>query len=405
MVFQRTYPFRRISVDNIVRGNTRVWWQLEPDFHDAGPYVFQIETSNTGLPEADDWQEVGAPVTNAVYAIDPLPRVTGTVLTTHYRVTLTTPTGNYVSAPASCLGELSEAEWLKGREIVRKEELRNRKVSVGGYLIKALRYGKPCPRCRDKMTQEAGDSTCPVCFGTGYENGYHPALPLQCWDISPQVIQEGQDIELKGPTRENAFITARVIGFPGLNYKDIWVNGSSDERWLVQEIKVAAAIRGVPLVYQVTMGLLAFSNVGYSLPLSGTIAVPPTLPIAGTGCVLVTDEYLGGAGSTDLRYKTAAGTPINGASVYVFEKATYDSASSVYPPRHYAVAGTLTGTNGQWLSQLQLDPGNYVLLYEKLDEFGPDIKALAIAPIAGHEEPAKIPTTTTKRVVNTFWDI
>lgn len=399
MSLQKSYPFRRVSVDHMIRGVTRVWWQLEPTFAEAGPYTFQIQRSDTGLANAQNWKDVGDPVVNTVYAVDEKQRDAGDLIVTHYRVTLTTPTGTYVSAPASCYGELDESDWLKAREIIRKEMLRHQKVSVGGYLLKVLRYGKPCERCRDKLTQEPSDSYCPVCFGTNYEGGYHPALELQCWDLSPQIIQEDSDDQLKGTTRENAYVTARVIGFPGLNYKDVWVNGSTDERWRVEQIQVAAAIRGVPLVYEVRMGLLSFTNVVYTLPLSAEPPATPPLPIIGTGCVSVNSTY----NNNDMRYLTAENTPVSGANVYVFDKALFDSADPQYPPRHYAIAGTVTDADGDWTTNMLLNPGQYVLLYEKDLVFGPDTKELTVIKPTN---PSPTPTPTTQlRKVDSFWDI
>lgn len=403
MSLQKSYPFRRVSVDYMVRGVSRIWWQLDAGFKDPGPYIFQVQVGGTGLPEADDWQNVGAPVVDGFYTTDDKQHSSGTVVVTHYRVTLTTPIGQYVSAPSPVVGELTEADWLVSREILRKERLRFNKVAINGYLLKAFRYGVPCPRCRDKLTQEPSDTDCPVCYGTGFEGGYHPALPLQCWDLSPQVIQEDIDTNLKGSARENAYATARVIGFPALNYLDIWVNDTSDERWSVLDIQIAAAVRGVPLVYQVKLGLLPLTNTAYHLPLTREESTPtPTLPIAGTGCVIVNSTHNGG----DYRYLTAENTPVVDADVYVFTKKMFDSAFPDNPARYNAVAGTVTTTTGAWATNVNLEPGDYVLLYEKLDEYGPDIKPLTVVEAAGvpQSSSSSIPHGPARKV-NNFWEI
>lgn len=406
MSLQKSYPFRRVSVDYMVRGTSRIWWQLDPSFKDPGPYIFQVQVGSTAIPEADDWQNVGAPVIGGFYTTDDSPHSSGTVLITHYRVTLTTPVGKYVSAPSPVSGELTEADWLISREILRKERLRFNKVAINGYLLKAFRYGAPCPRCRDKLTQEASDTDCPVCYGTGFEGGYHPALPLQCWDLTPQIIQEDIDTNLKGSARENAYATARVIGFPALNYLDIWVNGTSDERWSVLDIQIAAASRGVPLVYQVKLGLLPLTNTAYHLPLTREESTPtPTLPIAGTGCVEVTASHNGG----DYRYLTVENTPVANANVYVFAKKLFDSAFPDNPARYNALAGTKTTNTGSWVNAVNLDPGEYVLLYEKPDEYGPDIKPLTVVkpdvhvPVGGSSSSSSAHGPVRK--VNHFWEI
>jgi len=265
MTQQRIFPFRRVSVDHMVRGVSRIWWQLDPLFNEPGPYVFQLQHGHTGLRDTTDWKDVGSPVVNGYNAFDPAWHEGGYDILSHYRIKLTTPSNVYISQAANCFGELTERDWLLSREIIRKEQLRHRLVSVSGYLVKPYRFGKFCTRCRDQLSQEILDSNCPVCSGTGYEVGYHPPLAMQCWDLSPEVIEEHVDNQVKGSTRENAYVSARVIGFPALNKNDIWVNGSNDERWRIETIQVLAELRGVPIVYNVKMGLLPFNNSVYAI--------------------------------------------------------------------------------------------------------------------------------------------
>lgn len=414
MTLQRTYPFRRVSVDRMMHGVTRIWWQIDPLFQELGPYTFQLQVGGTGLAEGVDWQNVGEPIVNGFVAEDSGYRGGGSVVNTHYRVTLTTPTGDYVSAPAPCFGELNEKDWLMAREIIRKELLRHQKVSIDGYLIKALRYGKPCPRCRDAMTQEPTDNNCSVCLGSGFEGGYHPPLPMQCWDLSPQLIRENQDINVKGTTREDAYVNARVIGFPALNRDDIWVNASTDERWLIKEIQIAAALHGVPLIYNVRLGLVPFTNSIYEIPLEPE-APEVFTPKEGRGCVTVTADYAGVAPEA-LKYANAAGEYIADAFVYAFKKSVFDSSYPVYPAKNNAEASSRTNANGSWISEMKLDPGEYVLMYEKPNEFGPDFITFTVldpcavaGPCSSNSSSSCSSTCATPTVqrkqFNNFWDI
>ena len=428
MTQARIFPFRRVSVDHMVRGVTRVWWQLEPLFNDPGPYSFQLQFGRTGLRDALDWQNVGSPVGNGYMATDPEWHESGYDILSHYRVVLTTPSSTYVSQPANCFGDLPEKDWLMAREIIRKEQVRHRLVSSSGYLLKPMRHGILCKRCRDPLTQEITDANCPVCSGTGFEIGFHPALPMQCWDLSPVTIDEEVDGNMRGATRENAYVQARVIGFPAINKDDIWVNGSSDERWRVDVIQVAAAIRNVPVVYQIKLGLLPFSNPAYALEIGGEPAVRtgPVLPMRGCGSVPIDQDYLG---LDSLIYAPQDGCPVVGADIYVFNKTDFDDAG-LQIARAAAVAKTTTRVNGRWTESLKVNPGEYVLLYEKLGEYGPDTYDLTVEPptdeamqvwsppIAPVYEPptqtttTQIPTlradrpkTTNQNAKNNFWDI
>lgn len=379
MTQQRIFPFRRVSVDHMVRGVTRVWWQLEPVFNDAGPYTFQLQYGRTGLRDTPDWKNIGSPVIDAYTATDSAWHEGGYDLLGHYRVVLKTANNTYVSQAANCFGELTERDWVLSREVIRKEQLRHRFVSVSGYLIKPYRFGKFCTRCRDQLTQEIIDSDCPVCSGTGFEVGYHPPLAMQCWDLSPEVIQEDVG-EPKGSTRENAYVEARVIGFPALNKNDIWVNSSSDERWRIETIQVAAAIRGVPIIYQVRMGLLPFGNATYAIEVGGEPQerIGPTLPSLGCGPVAVDHNY---GGPDALIYATADDCPVVGANVYLFKKEVFD-VLGVNTPRTSAAAKTTTRANGRWTESLNLTPGDYAVLYEKSGEFGPDVTFIDVAVTA-----------------------
>jgi hypothetical protein len=418
MTLQKTYPFRRISVDHMTRGTTRVWWQLEPTFHEDGPYVFQLQVGSTGIAEGIDWQNAGAPVVNGFAASDTVWRNSGSIIATHYRVVLTTATAEYVSAPSPCFGLLPERDWVLAREILRKERLRLRKVAVDGYLIKALRYGKPCGRCRDPLTQEPSDNSCPVCNGTGFEIGYHPAVPMQCWDLTNQTVNETQDLQLKGTSREDAYIQARVIGYPALNNYDIWINAATDERWLVREINIAAGMRGVPLVYQVKLGLVPFHNGIYQLPLTHNTVTAWSLN-PGTGCVTVDADWTGVPTDT-LKYKNTHGGYVADTYIHAFTKTNFDVTFPAYPLKSEAVASTKTRSDGTWVNALNLDPGKYVLIYEKPNSYGPDNLEITIdnpcaagpcvscsSSSSSSSEPDVVcpAPPSPVRVVNSFWEI
>ena len=376
----------------MVHGKTRVWWYLDPTFNDSGPYSFQLQYGRTGLKDATDWQNVGSPVVNGYTAYDPAWRESGYDKTIHYRVILTTPQSSYVSQAANCFGELPEREWVLAREIIRKEQVRNRLVATSGYLIKPMRYGKLCKLCRDPLTKEVTDNSCPECSGTGFEIGYHPSLALQCWDLSPVAINEEVDTEMKGTTRDQPYVEARAIGFPAINKYDIWVNATSDDRWVVDNIQVIAALRNVPIIYKLRLGLLPYSNPIYTIEVGGEEAERqgPTLPIKGCGTVIVDQDYLG---PDSLIYQPVSGCPVAGANIYVFNRADFD-LYQLNINRTLAIATSTTRVNGRWGNSVKLNPGAYTLLYEKVGEFGPDVYNLTVTePEALKTLPSQLPET------------
>lgn len=385
---QQTYPFRRLTVDHIVEGGSRVWWQLLPTFNEPGPYTFQLQFGRTGLPVANDWVDAGAPVVNGVLAIDDQKRLYGKTLETHYRVVLTTAVSRYVSLPTDAQGRLDEKDWCQAREIIRKETLRHTKCSHDGFIVKRLRYGRRCTRCLDPQTGEIQNSRCPECFGTGFSGGYHPPLAFQWLDTvedSPVGERRGGD----SPPGQSADITekVRVLGFPMLDKEDVFVDTDSDIRWIVDTIDEKASMRSVPLILELTVKKAPYTDVVYRIPVlpgqpqSSRII----LPSQGTGSVRVTHDYVG---ADALTYQTADGCGIEGATILAFTKADWDAGA--HNPAD-AVAATSTTSDGRWVWALCLDPGEYVLSAEKVGEFGPDTMPLTVVADETVDTPVFVP--------------
>jgi len=356
MPHTKNFPFRRLAVDHLIKGNTRVWWQLNPLFRPTLPCHFQLQHSHSGIDQATDWVDVGNRVTDAFYAVDDSQRLYGNVIESFYRVTLTVGAAQYVSEAAGAFGELTDHDWVIAREIIRKERLRGRLFShVDGFLLKRMGYGAPCPRCRDPLTNETTDSDCPICNGTGRRIGYHPAVPM-CLEKSNEQINETTDPQMRGPINDQE-ITGRVLAFPMAQKGDIWVDGQTDQRWTVDKVQQLAVRRSMPLVLGLSLKLLPFTDPVYKLGLCGG-TTEAELPDAGAGCVTVDHDY----GEVDAyRYLTAADEPIVGGDVLAFTIDVYDDNRG-QPPDSLATAATTTGADGRWTSPLRLNPGQYVLI-------------------------------------------
>lgn len=386
MPFTANYPFRRLFVDHMIDGISRVWWQLDPALAVTSPLTFQLQAGYAGLPDATDWVDVGAPVEDAWYADDDQVRLRGKTLVNHYRVKLTTPTATYMSNPVGVYGIMPEEDWLLAREIVRKEILRSKRVGREGVLLKRIRYGARCTRCRDPLTKEVTDSRCPLCRGTGFLIGYHPPARMQCWDVSPETLNEQRNGTTPVGQSRDTRVNARVLGFPDLALEDVWVDGHSDQRWYVNVIEHISLMRGVPIIMNVTMDLAPYTDAIYRVPIGQESNDDPRngMPTAGTGEVLIDHNYLG-LDSLAYQKDGDANCGIEGAYVYAFLKADY--LAGLRRPQD-AKAATTTSANGWWTYAMQLDPGDYILVYEKPGEYGPDIQALAVTDPSPPEPPA-----------------
>ena len=256
-------------VDYLVSGGARVSWELARHFIDPGTYTFQLQAGHTGLEDADDWEDVDVPVVNTYFKLDNTQRLFGKTLDLYYRVKLTTDIDTYYSIPQNCFGKLLKRDWLKAKEIIRKELLRHRVLtSSDGYLLKARRYGPPCTDCSDVVTELTGEianSHCASCYGTGFEFGYFSALPGTYADVGLEKNAEKRDPQI-GMVKPQA-IQARFIGDPLLYTYDIWVEGTSDLRYYITEVDELVQMRSVPLVFNATLKLAPFTDVVYTIPL------------------------------------------------------------------------------------------------------------------------------------------
>lgn len=261
--------FDMVHVSYLIRGGTRVMWALKNTFNDPLPWLFQLQVSRVANQNADDWENVGLPVENTCYAIDPdQQNFAQGVNDTFYRIRLSTTNATYYSDPVGKQGILSVRDWRLAREVIRQERVRNRLAASDGYLLKRRVTGQDCPRCLDLQTNEVTDPYCPQCYGTGKACGYY--YPMACVWADTQPISRGLNLDdqnVRGPVRDITQ-SARMLMLPLIDEWDVWINRKTDDRYFIHQIDNIAEWRGVPLIASVKMRPLAYTHVVY------TIAIP-----------------------------------------------------------------------------------------------------------------------------------
>lgn len=264
--------FDRVLVSYLIAGGTRVMWELLPEFTDPGPLSFQLQVGQSANPEADDWADVGLPVTDQYFAVDDEQRVWGKTQFTHYRVVLTTSRGTHYSDPTGGMGILSKREWLLARNIIHQRKIAYR-VGTGacrGYLLKRRWTGVKCRVCLDLQTEESRNPFCPSCYGTGMECGYF--YPQSCvWaQMSPKNYRT-KLTEARGTT-DDISVGCEMLMTDVLGEDDIWVNALTDDRWYVHEVQHTSEIRGVGITAQVRLALVPFSSPIYGIEIPQQLA-------------------------------------------------------------------------------------------------------------------------------------
>lgn len=262
-------PFDRVRVDYLVRGNSRISFEMSPHFFELEPHTFQLQVAESDLPTAN-WTNTGSPVVNTDFVLDPVRRAFGVEPNVFFRIQLTTGLNNvYYSLAAEVFGNLDIWSWRIANEIIRKENLRLSRLKVGvkGWLLKAKRSGTPCPRCLDIFLQEPTDSNCPVCWDTRWLGGYYDPQPLVFYDLNQSQRYFSRDLEggkgLNNPDSAEAMLVAE----PFLSTKDVIVNDTSDIRYSVHSIATRTHIRGVPLLVIANLRKVPFSSVIYTFPI------------------------------------------------------------------------------------------------------------------------------------------
>lgn len=259
--------FDRIVVSHIISGPTRVMWELLETFTDAGPLTFQLQAGNTANPDADDWTDVGLPVVDQYFAFDDEQRVWGKLNFTHYRVTLTTSVGAYVSPPVDGMGTLDRHSWRLAREHVRitRQEMRVGDQGQVGYLLKRRWTGEDCPVCLDTMTREVRNAQCETCYGTGKKCGYY--YPMACvWaEVSPRTRRTHLDGGQARGTTDDVTVKARMLMTDLLAEDDVWVAAKTDDRYFVHTVQHTKEVRGVPIIADVELRLVPFTSMVYAI--------------------------------------------------------------------------------------------------------------------------------------------
>jgi len=260
--------FDRVHVSYLIRGGTRVMWDLVPEFVDPLPYTFQLQVGRTGVDVGGEWENVGLSLENGCMAVDGEQRPYGAMQWTHYRVQLTTPNGIYYSEPTGLEGILARKDWRLARNIIRNERLRHKLATSEGYLLKRRFSGVRCSACSDVQTDECRNPDCEMCYGTGFQCGYYYPVSCVYADLNPSATRKQIDPQsMRGTVSGGAAAPARMLQVPLLEELDVWVNKKTDDRFFIHSIQNLAEWRSVPLIARVELRLAPYTDIIYDVPI------------------------------------------------------------------------------------------------------------------------------------------
>lgn len=171
------------------------------------------------------------------------------------------------SEPRGVQCGLNRHDYLIWREIVRRNALGLRKYQGNqGYLLRRRSTGSLCSECRDEVIGGEAKSDCTTCYGTGYTGGYFPPQYMPGdWESAPP---SGYNMSLSenGP-QEQHVSQLRTLADPACEFKDVWVDISSNYRYEIQKIDLSE-YRGVPTSQLLDVSKLPASNIVYKFPIN-----------------------------------------------------------------------------------------------------------------------------------------
>lgn len=255
----RVYP-------QIATNTTLLTWDLSNLASAANmqlPVQIQIEASHVGVMDSSAWTIVRPYANNTGSYNDGAQRVFGNDDNLYYRLAIQDAASNvYRSSPKKAGELLPRREMPLYREIVRRWQGRALRGELrAGYLLKRIRWGAYCTNCRDRDGVEI-KSRCLTCYDTGFTGGYY--APVECFYaiMGPYSVKESYNDQRSffddGPTGTLQFLDIPVV-YPG----DVWVEKSSDLRFMFGNVISAQRLGNIKLVVTAECQQRDFSDVLY----------------------------------------------------------------------------------------------------------------------------------------------
>jgi hypothetical protein len=267
--------FRRIYVDHLRAGGTRVSWEYTPGFAAQllTPLTARLQWGSTGQGDADDWQDTGIQGSDVFSLVDPAQHLqSGKLLRLHYRVQLSWGSTTVVSQPAPALGWLLKSDWLQAREVIRQFRIQNRNPAmVHGWLLKRRWSGTPIApgQATSNLNPLTGALSVPERAGTAgteFVGGYFPPVP---YSVVPMTLGghylEKDSGQARGTIDDMAQRRVVAEAFPMVASNDVFVSDAIDYRYVIHEVQDAAIIRDVPVLLTLNMSQLPFDDPAYQV--------------------------------------------------------------------------------------------------------------------------------------------
>lgn len=254
-------PIKRFDIEPNYSKGFSFSWIISEGLADNGPWKFYIERSQA--PNGP-WELISPEIVNQYRWDDNRKVLLNKNEILHFRLTMVTPVKMYYSAIIKPYGDLNSKEFYIASDIMRREILHLKNMAgTEGQLYLISTFGPKCTKCIDPINGHVRDSSCPKCFGTGRDPAYNG--PYNVWLSFSPIIRTTQMSPDGTGTREIKPFEIRMIGTPVVKKNDVVIDKKSDKRYYVDDVKVVAELRRIPLIQMLSVREAPVSDVIYKL--------------------------------------------------------------------------------------------------------------------------------------------
>lgn len=244
-------------------------WDLDPTFTPPGNLTFSVQWSRSGHPEGDDWTEI-ARVQNqtglSFKAQDLQQHTWATSDFVFYRAVVTLDSGaSYSSQVVSPdFMNFTASEMLIVNQIFRQTAIGFTTAMGGicGLLYRRKNWGQVASTV-DPDTQSIVNPRSAEDFGAGYVGGYWPPFSYCIANVPVDRTLYRADLD----TRTGEVRTALALAWPIPRTEDLWVDGRSGDRYIIQDVQETSVLRGIPLLVNIQLRKAPPTDVCYKLEL------------------------------------------------------------------------------------------------------------------------------------------
>jgi hypothetical protein len=226
-------PFVSITVAPDYKNGHFIQWEMDPFFHEPGPYCFTLQASEV---ESFTSTVFSKDVGDTAFAIDDSGSLDQLNDNFYYRVVLTDGNEVQYTSRVVGMGQISGGihKYRQGAEVMRIEQVVGKFAAQAGWLLKRRNFGEVDTSAVSEISGAViSDNT--TSFGTKFVGGYYDAIP-----ISWRTMQTEEDRRLNpggNGTDDTKTIAGRMIGYPKLSPQDVIVQKRTGRFFTVDTVK------------------------------------------------------------------------------------------------------------------------------------------------------------------------